>query len=346
MKQVLCPALRWAFVSLASVTLLLSSAGCANGERSQLQRNPVTNDSKSASGRQSAPCTEYAKKICDGAGEETSTCASFKSAIQLMSEPTCLSGLKDANGSLSRLAELRRPCDTLREELCSALGPQTEICDFVRVQTRQFPVEQCEMMRQNQSQVLEDLKKIAASKRPLAPELFSAIARTDGPSFGSSDAKVDIVVFSDFECPFCSKAAKVVDNIRSRYGDRVHLVFRQYPLPIHANARAAAEASLAAHEQGKFWDFHDRVFRTQASLDRASLERHAAELGLDVQKFKRALDEQRFAARVDQDMELGRKVEVQGTPTVFVNGNRLEAPTDETSVVNAIERAFTQDARG
>lgn len=294
------------------------------------------------------PCADYAKKICDKAGAESPTCASFKTATELMSPAACEAGLKDMNHSISKLATLRGPCDSLVQQLCSAVGEKTESCDMVKTQTQQFPVERCKMMQEHLPEIIADLKKMEAAKQPLSPELASKIAASGAavPSFGPENAKVQIVEFSDFECPYCSRAATVVHQIKEKYGNDVHFVFRQFPLQMHPNAQEAAEASLAAHAQGKFWEFHDRMFQNQRSLDRASLENHAKEAGLNVGEFKKSLDDNRFEAQVQTDLKLGEEVSVQGTPTMFINGKRVENPTDFQAVSSMIDGALGKTPPG
>src|SRR5690606_19664169 len=140
-------------------------------------------------------------------------------------------------------------------------------------------------------------------------------------------AKVTLVEFSDFECPYCSRAAQVTEQIKEKYGSKVRFVFRQFPLSFHPNAQLAAEASLAAHAQGKFWDFHDKMFENQNALDRSSLEGYAQAAGLDLTQFKAALDNNTHAERVKGDLAMGNDVAVQGTPTLFLNGQRIPDPT-------------------
>jgi protein-disulfide isomerase len=176
--------------------------------------------------------------------------------------------------------------------------------------------------------------------KPLSKELQATIAKDDAPSFGPDNAKVTIVEFSDFQCPYCSRAADVASKVREKYGDRVRFVFRQYPLPFHPNARGAAEAALAAHAQGKFWEFHDRLFENQQALDREALEKHAKDSGLNVGKFRQALEDKAFAKTVDSDMKLGEKVTVQGTPTMFLNGARVADPTNFDAVSKMIDEAL------
>ncbi len=146
---------------------------------------------------------------------------------------------------------------------------------------------------------------------------------SDSPSFGPANAKVTIVEWSDFECPFCSRVGPTLSKIKESYAKDVRVVFRHQPLPFHPNAKLAAEASHAAHEQGKFWEYHDKLFANQKAMDRASLEKYAQELGLNVAKFKAALDSGKFKAKVEADMAAGNALGANGTPTFFINGREF-----------------------
>ncbi|HYO52150.1 DsbA family protein [Archangium sp.] len=145
----------------------------------------------------------------------------------------------------------------------------------------------------------------------------------DAPAFGPKDAKVTIVEWSDFECPFCGRVGPTLKQIKETYPKDVRVVFRHQPLSFHASAKGAAEASMAAHEQGKFWEYHDKLFANQRALDRASLEKYAQELGLNVGQFKAALDSGKFRAKVEADSAAGTAVGANGTPTFFVNGREF-----------------------
>jgi protein-disulfide isomerase len=142
----------------------------------------------------------------------------------------------------------------------------------------------------------------------------------DSPFKGPKHAKVTIVTWSDFQCPFCSRINPTMKQIEDTYAKDVKVVFRHQPLPFHNNAQISAEASMAAHEQGKFWQMHDKMFANQGALDRANLERYAQEIGLDVNKFKAALDSGKFKAKVQADSAAGNDVGANGTPTSFING--------------------------
>ncbi len=147
--------------------------------------------------------------------------------------------------------------------------------------------------------------------------------RTEGAPFaGGADAKVTIVEFSDFQCPFCSKGAKIMEDLKKKYGNKIRIAFKQFPLPFHQQARGAASASLCANEQDPklFWKLHDFMFANQNELSVENLKKQAKTLGLNETKFNECLDKDKFAAQIDQDMLDGQNASVKSTPTFFVNG--------------------------
>ncbi len=157
-------------------------------------------------------------------------------------------------------------------------------------------------------------------KEPTRP-MFNVTAG-DAPFMGAADAKVEIVEFSDFQCPFCSKGAGVVHDLKKKYGNKVKVVFKNFPLPFHNHAKKAAEAGLCVHEQdkAKFWTMHDAMFADQTKLDREGLVNSAKALKIDVDKFTKCLDSGKFTAKVESTMEEGKTIGVKSTPTFFVNG--------------------------
>ncbi|MCA9704919.1 MAG: DsbA family protein, partial [Myxococcales bacterium] len=144
----------------------------------------------------------------------------------------------------------------------------------------------------------------------------------DRPSLGPADALVTVVVFSDFQCPFCADLAPVVHALPQRHDD-VRVVFRQLPLPNHPMARPAALAALAADRQGKFWEMHDALFERRGDLDDDALEDLAEGLGLDLARFAEDRADPALEQRVQQDEELAGRAGVRGTPASFVNGHFL-----------------------
>jgi protein-disulfide isomerase len=166
---------------------------------------------------------------------------------------------------------------------------------------------------------------VVATDAPVAaaPAPVQQIAVGSAPVKGPRDAPITIVEFSDFQCPFCSKAVPTLKAIEEQYGKKVKLAFKHQPLPFHQNARPAAAAAMAAQEQGKFWEYHDKLFANQQALDRASLERYAQELGLNLEKFKKSLDSNKFESQIAADAAEGQRVGANGTPTFFINGRQL-----------------------
>jgi protein-disulfide isomerase len=147
--------------------------------------------------------------------------------------------------------------------------------------------------------------------------------RAEGPTRGPADAPVTIVEFSDYECPFCSRAESVVEQVMQTYGDKVRLVYRDYPLDMHPNARIASEAASCAHAQGKFWEYHAKLFANQRALGEEKLKVYADEVGLDRAKFDECLRTKPFRAAIDKDLADGAKAGVNGTPAFFINGRML-----------------------
>jgi protein-disulfide isomerase len=141
-----------------------------------------------------------------------------------------------------------------------------------------------------------------------------------GPSRGPADAKVTIVEFSDFECPFCGRATPTVEQLMKKYDGKVRLVFREFPLPMHKSAAKAAEAALCANEQGKFWPMYEKMFANQEKLEVSDLKGYAKDLGLDSSKFDACLDTGKMQSAVQTDVQAGRSVGVDGTPAFFING--------------------------
>lgn len=144
------------------------------------------------------------------------------------------------------------------------------------------------------------------------------------PSRGPSSAKVEIIEFSDFQCPFCQRAFPTVQQVLKAYGDRISLTYRHYPLPNHPNARPAAEAAACAADQGKFWEYHDRLFSNPTKLADADLRQHAVELGLDSTTFNTCVESRRHKEAVDADIAAGDAAGVTGTPAFFINGRAIE----------------------
>jgi protein-disulfide isomerase len=159
------------------------------------------------------------------------------------------------------------------------------------------------------------------SEAEAAPGPAKKVDVGNAPVRGPKNAPISVVLFSDFQCPFCGRVEPAISELEKAYPGKVRVAWKNYPLPFHNNAKPAAEAALAANEQGKFWEMHDILFKNQQALTAADLEKYAKEIGLDMGKFKAAIDSHKFAAQVEADTKQGSALGVQGTPAAFVNGN-------------------------
>jgi protein-disulfide isomerase len=143
----------------------------------------------------------------------------------------------------------------------------------------------------------------------------------DDAALGAASAPVTVVEFSDFQCPFCARVMPTLKRVKETYGDRVRIVWKDFPLTsIHPQAFKAAEAGQCAREQGKFWELHDRMFANQQALEPDALKKYAADAGLEMAKFNACFDSSKYGERVQEHMGLGTKLGVSSTPTTFVNG--------------------------
>ncbi|HKH50023.1 MAG TPA: thioredoxin domain-containing protein [Thermoanaerobaculia bacterium] len=179
---------------------------------------------------------------------------------------------------------------------------------------------------------LEGKYKVDMKLEPMRTEVAAT-----GPAKGPENAPVTIVEFSDFQCPFCSRLIPTLDQVKAKYGDKVRLVFRQFPLAMHAQAQKAAEASLCANEQGKFWELHDAMFKNQQQLAVENLKAKAAELGLKADAFNSCLDSGKYVAKVTEDMEAGTAAGVSGTPALFVNGRFINGAVPLEQITEVID---------
>jgi protein-disulfide isomerase len=160
---------------------------------------------------------------------------------------------------------------------------------------------------------------------------LAASAKGDAASLGPKDAPVTMVLFSDFQCPFCSQMATgLMHDIVPTEGDKIRLIFRNFPLPMHPWARAAAEATACAQAQNDkyFWPLHDYIFAHQHEISVENMtsklsEQAATVEGFDPARFQTCIDKKETAAKVDQDVAFGNEMKVTGTPTLFINGQRV-----------------------
>jgi predicted DsbA family dithiol-disulfide isomerase len=164
---------------------------------------------------------------------------------------------------------------------------------------------------------------------------------------GPVDAKVTLVTFSDYQCPYCIRSERVLADVLAKYPKDVRLIHRHFPLDqIHPYARPAAEASMCADEQGKFWPFHDAIFALDGQIDAGSFARIGEQLGLDGSALEKCIGERRFKDYVEADAQAGEAAGVQGTPAFFVNGIPLKGARDVAELSRVIDAELARGAAG
>jgi predicted DsbA family dithiol-disulfide isomerase/Skp family chaperone for outer membrane proteins len=188
------------------------------------------------------------------------------------------------------------------------------------------------------------LKKEMGYRSYLEP-LRAQIATAGFPTKGPSAAAVTIVEFSDFECPYCGGLYPTLKQVEKNYAETVRIVYRQFPLSnIHPHAMKAAEASLCANEQKKFWEFHDSMFTNQQELSVPDLKQRAVDLKMDTQAFNQCLDSGRQSTAIQADIQEGARNGVTGTPALFVNGRLLSGNQPYSEIKDVIEDEIQRQA--
>ena len=179
-----------------------------------------------------------------------------------------------------------------------------------------------EALKAGQKEIQKNLrivKDILMGKQPPLENVF--VTTTGAPALGEKDAKVTMIEFSDYQCPFCGRyATQTMSQVLDEYvkSGKVRYIFRNFPLEqLHPMAAKAAEAALCADEQGKYWEAHDRFFKNQQALDAKEMQGHAVVLGLDAAKFQQCVDGGKYTAQVKNDVVEGSQLGVKGTPTFF-----------------------------
>lgn len=160
------------------------------------------------------------------------------------------------------------------------------------------------------------------------------LVRGDSWKIGSESAKVTVVEFSDFQCPACKSAEMVVKSVIAKYGDNLRFVYRHYPLPSHEFAFAAAVAAEVAGKQGKFWEYHDKLFERQPEFSEGKLVGYARDLGLNIDVFKKDKDTDELRQKVLNDQADGNRAGINATPTFFVNGTKVDNYSSLDQVVS------------
>lgn len=168
-------------------------------------------------------------------------------------------------------------------------------------------------------------KLMDASPKAHRPKLLEDAVKIDvagAPVKGPEDARITLVEFSDFECPYCFAAVAQVEQIMAAYPKDVKLIYKQFPLDMHPHARMAAEASLAAKDQGKFWEMYQILFKNSRHLSPENIAMWAKEIGLDMNKFEADIASGKYKATIEKDIKDGDAAGVYGTPAFYINGKQ------------------------
>ena len=231
--------------------------------------------------------------------------AQKKTALKVMNENDCNCGCKmtiatcrDRDSSCRRsLIFSRTIIDALREG-----KPEPEVVKVLKAKSATF----------------------VEAKLPEDQGVVYNIDVTGSPARGPKEARVVIVEFSDFQCPFCAGMQSTLDQVLKAFPKEVKLVYKQFPLNIHQYARQAAVASLAANAQGKFWPLHDKMFQNFSAINEENIKKWVKEVGINQAEFEKAMQSGKHEAQVQKDLADGAAARVLGTPTMFVNGKRVQ----------------------
>lgn len=143
------------------------------------------------------------------------------------------------------------------------------------------------------------------------------------PVKGVQTAAIEIIEYSDFQCPYCLQMRSTLSQLSEKYGDRVKIVWKHFPLPIHQMAKPAAEAAQCANDQGKFWEYHDQLFEHQEALAGNNLRRYASAVGLNIEEFDKCVETGKYKSKIAADLAEGAQLGISATPTVFINGRMI-----------------------
>jgi protein-disulfide isomerase len=196
--------------------------------------------------------------------------------------------------------------------------------------------------RDRQAELVEGLRAKANVRVLLDPPRL-AVDAAGNPSRGPADAPVTIVEFSDFQCPYCSRATSTIKKLEEAYAGKIRLVYRDFPLvQIHPQAAQAAEAASCANDQGKFWEMHDSLFGQQDKLSTEDLKQRAVTLGLDAAAFNACLESGRHRAEWQSDEKDGTRYGVSSTPAFFINGRLIVGAQPYESFARVVEEELAR----
>lgn len=249
----------------------------------------------------------------------------------------------DFNFGVFSQDERSRFVDVAKAELCPCPGSAVSLHECLQDRQKRCGLAQSAAqivgsgIKQglNQTDVLDKVAEhVEAARKEYDFDL------SDTPYKGSPDAPVKIVEFADFQCPFCREAARIMDAAHDKYGDKVVIYYRHFPLSAHPEAEVAARAAVAAQMQDKFWPMHDLLFKYQKQLSAEKIDQFARQIGVNFSKFKKDMTSAEAVKRVRADKQAGEDAQITGTPSIFINGRRYMGDRTEDAIFGAIERSL------
>ena len=194
--------------------------------------------------------------------------------------------------------------------------------------------------KKSQTDILDALAKYADAIKKTHEFALEGV-----PMKGNPEAKVVLVEFADFQCPYCRMVSGELKKVHEKYGDTIAIYYKQFPLPMHSHAKVASAASLAAHKQQRFWQMHDLLYENQQALSNAKIKGLAQKIGLDSGKFVKDLEDPTIVGQVERDRAEGEKAGLTGTPTIFVNGKRYMGELDSEALGAYIDTFLGEDKK-
>jgi protein-disulfide isomerase len=329
---------------------LAAALACGQQASSTQAKTPDPAPSAAPSADQGAPVAKWNGGSVTQAELDAATYEQRKQALDQLVVKKLIEQKAKAEGIAPEALYKREVTDKVK-------GPSdAEMKAFYDEQSKRQPLPPYDQVKEQISQYMsrngqaeaqrafvDRLKKELNVQTTLKPPRVQVAA--EGPSKGPATAPVTIVEFSDFQCPYCSKAEETVDKVMKSYDGKVRLVYRDYPLPFHPQAEKAAEAAHCAGDQGKYWEMHHKLFANQKALEPPALKGYAKDLNLDQPKFDKCLDAGEKAKLVEANKKAGEQVGVSGTPAFFVNGVMLSGAQPYEEFKSVIDQELATVAK-
>ncbi|HEY7724179.1 MAG TPA: thioredoxin domain-containing protein [Anaeromyxobacteraceae bacterium] len=310
-------------------------------------QQPSTTQAKTPEGDSSAPVAKFTGGVVTAGELEAAVWEAKKQALdQILTRKLVEAKAKAEGITVEQLFKrevqdkLKPPSEAEMKAFYDQQKARQPLPPFPEVKDRIAQFMQQGAGQRAQAAFVEKLKAEAKVELLMSPPRVAVAA--EGPAKGEAKAPVTIVEFSDFECPYCSRAEEVVRQVMKEYAGKVRVVYRDFPLPFHPNAQKAAEAAHCAGDQGKYWEMHEKLFASQQALGVPDLKGHAKGLGLDAGKFDKCLDSGDKAKLVESNKRAGADAGVTGTPAFFVNGVMISGAQPFGEFKSVIDRELAR----